>query len=603
MAQERGYERQVGTPRPVGLPGASPGAFGAGIGGEMAEAGARLHQSELRAYQIDRQEQVDGEIAARSAAMAEARLSLSKAADDARVANPSGAGHTEAMAAQFDQATQGLADDIADDRVRRQIATQLQEQKAGFLAREHAWQVGAVTKARVDDMRTAGDRQSAFVRTGGNPSEAITAINDMIDGMEGLGEYREPVRRELLAKVALAHADRMNDVDPRSLVTAIDGGAFNDVLNGEQISVLRHRGVAGVRVLEQQAEAEAAQRERDAAAAERERQHAAQESIRAIDAKVSAGIVPTAAEIGNATVQARQAGLEPAELINLQAVGVRSAINRTYGAADGDQLRRARDGAFASASENDQIARGQLDKLIDKADSAEAERIKGLMGQGVPGMVQALAQIRGSGERRHDVAEKLGEGLGYVAGLDAAAQRYTLEGKELLKARPKDFGSEDQARARLDARMGELRASLGGMYGPMLDNARQIMAVVRNSKGATGYDEADMDLAIKWATGGSTRRDGAMQGGLGRVRGKPVLLPDWMTAEEFDTVVSRADFSGARYADRSAAGTGAQVAQALRPEWAGEDQDGNPFYRFVDRGGQPLRQQGGGEFRLRFRRR
>ena len=226
MAQENGYPRQVGPASPVGLPSASPAAFGAGIGAAADELGQSIGRAKLNSMQIERRLSADAQASDAAVRMAEARLAVSRARDDAR-ANPSpyGAGHEEAMATAFDASVKGLAESITDQNVRRSVMTQIADQRASFLAGEHAWQVGMAAKTGVDNIRQAGDNWSAYARTSNDPDAlkvATQSINNLVDSMTNLGEHREPVRREMLQRVTVASAQRMRDEAPQALIATID---------------------------------------------------------------------------------------------------------------------------------------------------------------------------------------------------------------------------------------------------------------------------------------------------------------------------------------------------------------------------------------------
>lgn len=240
----------------------------------------------------------------------------------------------------------------------------------------------------------------------------------------------------------------------------------------------------------------------------------------------------------------------------------------------------------------------QLDKLIDSADTRETEQVRELMGKGVAGQTQALSMLTGSAEARYAKANKLEDGLGFVANLNTKAQTYALEGRELRKARPKDFGDDKQVRATVDAMVGPLGLALGGQYGELVDTAWSIMATSQARTGSAGFDADKLRMAVRIATGATHRPNGIVQGGIQRVRGKPVHLPENMTPDEFDAYMSRRDFSAGAYANGRPAQK-ADVLQNYRPEWAGDDPRGRPLYRFVDATGGVLANKGGGSLLMR----
>ena len=63
MPAEQGYDRQLAPRAPVAQPLATPDQFGAGLGNALADVGGALHQAELRAYRLDREQTADQEAA------------------------------------------------------------------------------------------------------------------------------------------------------------------------------------------------------------------------------------------------------------------------------------------------------------------------------------------------------------------------------------------------------------------------------------------------------------------------------------------------------------------------------------------------------------
>jgi hypothetical protein len=252
MAQEAGYERQLGPARPSGLPGANPAAFGAGVGAAVAQAGGMLHETALRADAIERQLKADQEGADAAVRFAEARGALDAVRDTARAnAAKGGAGHVEAMTTAVDGALGKLTEGVTDRRLRQQLTAQAASYRAQFLSGEHAWQVATAARAGVQDLKTLGELASARVRTSSDPNAyriETEALDAAIEVQGGIGEdARTAVKRELHGKLAIAHAGRVMDENPAGLLRTLDSGAYNDVLDGGQVDALRAEAEARVR--------------------------------------------------------------------------------------------------------------------------------------------------------------------------------------------------------------------------------------------------------------------------------------------------------------------------------------------------------------------
>jgi hypothetical protein len=138
---------------------------------------------------------------------------------------------------------------------------------------------------------------------------------------------------------------------------------------------------------------------------------------------------------------------------------------------------------------------------------------------------------------------------------------------------------------------------MGGEYDNMMSVAWDIYAGQLNSRGASGWSEAEFDVAVKIALGATQRGNGVLQGGIDRVRGKQVILPAWKTAEEFDKTLSMLKFDGAVYANKQAASK-ADILNNYRPEYYDEDAAGQPLYRFIGPTGKALLHKDGSVYNL-----
>ncbi len=590
MAQEVGYRRQTGTSAPVGLPNASPTAFGANIGAAIAGAGEAMHRNEVRSFQIERQLSADQEASDAAVRLAEARLQLSKRRDDARAnAAPYGAGHEAAMETAFTETVGNLADSITDERVRRTVTTQIAEQRAGFLAGEHAWEIATKARAGVENIRVAGDSWSAYARTSSDPAALKTstqAINDLVDSMEGLGDHREPVRREMIQKVTVASAQRMRDEAPQALIATIDAGAFNDVLDGEQLGQLRRGAEATLNAQAAQARAEAAhqlQIKRDELAAREEVLNAgggtyqdrvgiAQEFESLGDKSKAARWLGDAAQF--ATVQGTKgwkidqfdqriselegkqsgAGLnagEANELTGLRKQRTQSverlageggalaqyqfATGRTLApinASDPASFRSRAAQAVAAAKEWGR-------NTVEPLQASELPGLKDLMEKGAGSKLQALQMIQQFGDPR-----AIAGAARQIAGADdgdfriAATlsqreiQRDVLAGADALKAAPGLFKADKatEVMQRYYARaLGFLPA---GYREDVLTAARNLYAARQARAGAMQWNQesspGQFASAIETVMGRTQTRDGQVRGGVARTAQGIVVVPATM---------------------------------------------------------------------------
>jgi hypothetical protein len=327
---------------------------------------------------------------------------------------------------------------------------------------------------------------------------------------------------------------------------------------------------------------------------------------KAIDAKIEAGIAPTPAEMRAVRANLVATGADEATLIDLDAANVRVQVNQRYSGKDAATIRTDRDAlqakvASGKASEAEQVMKAQLDKLVKTGDDKETDVLKPLLAKGAGGRMQALAQLSGNPQARYEKAEELEKGLGVVSGLSPRAQQYVLAGREARAARPKDFGKPEEAKRAFDGMIGPIAGSLGGQYDDLRDAAWDYMVGTLANRGQSGFDAKAFETGVRIATGATTRPNGAVQGGVQKVRGSAVLLPPAMTAPEFDTLLSRQTFAGAVYRNGAAVSKD-DVLSHYRPEWIGDDDRGVPHYQMVDSAGGVLVRKDGKPFTLGVRR-
>ncbi|WP_298599814.1 hypothetical protein, partial [uncultured Sphingorhabdus sp.] len=332
----------------------------------------------------------------------------------------------------------------------------------------------------------------------------------------------------------------------------------------------------------------------------------ARNAIKAIEEKVKLGINPTDAEIRAARAAGTASGLPEADIIALDGLGIQIGLNRSYsesadplginaGAAAarlGDKI------ATGKASEAEQISYAHLKGIADSRAKAQGSKLKEVAKQGIGGQMKVLAQLQQlPQEQRFAAAEEAKAGLGQLSLLPARTQQFALEGREVRAARKDEFGKAEEVKAAFRRRIGEIAPSLGGEYDNLQGIAWDIYAAEMNNRGATGWNEAQFEKSVKIAFGARVREDGVFQGGIGRVRGKQVILPDWQTPPEFDAAISKLTFAGAVYGNSQAASK-ADILANYRPEYYGDDARGLPLYRFISPSGYPLKHKDGSIYNI-----
>lgn len=350
MPVERGYESQVGpqsAPAPVMV---NPDAYGAGIGRVMEQAGAQAHQNELRAYQIERQVKADTE-----AADAAHKLALSRVATDQTVldlrskAGPGGAGHVEAVRQALEAQYAGLTDGITEDRVREHVRAQIDNQTAAVLGQEVGWQEGQRVGKILTDHQQVVSVSSNRIRTSHDDKAYVTetqALEDYVHSMVGIDDAtREKLLRQGHQAYAIANLNRMFDQgQAKTAIALINSGAFNDILDPEQLDQARRGAEVEIR------RDDALQRQQSAAAIA-----GAKEQVATFEARASNGLE-------------NDPGTMAALRDQFSAIGDTSTAEKLNGLISDNVFARQYDGQLPMQLQKD------LSLLAGKANASEADQ-------------------------------------------------------------------------------------------------------------------------------------------------------------------------------------------------------------------------------------
>ena len=567
MAQERGYQRQSGTSAPVGLPGASPAAFGAGIGAEVAQIGQTLHQEQLRAYQIERQQQADSEAAAFNATFAKLREEADKASTDARNgAAPGGAGHAQAMQQWYAQRTQGLIDGITDDRVRRSAQMQLEEFGGRLNSAEYQWQEGRRVGKIVTDQTQARDVAANRAYRMSDPkafAEELSLGRQGIEALSGVpADVLDGLIRDYDEAVSVGFFNGMIERDPKRVAQILDTGKYDAILSPQQMERLRNGAEIGVR--KQENEEERARLEQVA-------------RVKAFEdgwMEQAGNGVAVDPEVGYAAARRVEAD-DPARAARFRQAAAGAAVVQAYDTASPAQITTAMGQIEAKKdwrSSPDLVAKhAALEKLqgrkrdespawapVDEADARaiaarSVERQVWAAGHngrqlffGADQAEQLKQAAAGGAAGRASVADVLSrlEGADAQAALrqvapNDAVMRQAITLPPALRAQV--FKGEERRRTaefpRGDGAMSDLRERWGergevAMAGLPGEARTAVFQATRNLYAALAtdgeWDEKTWDRALDLVLG---HGDG---GGIGTVAGKPTILPRGMSQEEMN---------------------------------------------------------------------
>ncbi len=549
---------------------------------------------------VKRQQDEDNALLLQQAAKwAETEGRIAVRIDEARRQHgPGGAGHVKSV--QDIIAEEQTAFDAGfgqNERVRQRYTDNVAQTAARYETRE--------TMYAADQFdQTQGKNSEAYLKATGNslqldPSlekmdEATKLWDNIVVGMAANDDRKKEIYQKGRASLfgdfltGLINTGKYDDAEK-----LIQSGKLNGVIDDVKPfvrSIETERNAARIAVEQQQADMRTE----------------AREAVKAVEEKVKLGINPSQAEIAQVRAAAISNGLPEADIIALDGMGIQIGLNRNYNEtadplgikASAAATRLGAKVAAGTASEAEQVSYAHLKGIGDTRAKARGAQLKEQAQQGIGGQAAVLAELRDMpAEQRYLAAEEAKSGLGQLALLGPRSQQYALEGREVRAARKDDFGKADDVKAAFARRIGGVASSLGGEYDNIQNIAWDIYAGELNGRGASGWDDAQFDVAVKIALGATKRDNGQLQGGVGRVRGKQVILPDWKTPEEFDKTLSMLKFAGAIYDNKEPASK-ADILTNYRPEYYADDAAGQPLYRFIAPSGKPLRHKDGSIYNL-----
>jgi hypothetical protein len=600
MVEERGYERRVGPGGPAPLVLRSAESFGAGVGRAIEEVGDTAHQLQLRSYRLDRQENADSEAADFARRSAEERLAIDEEIRQSRNRPEAGAaGHADAVEKALAARKTKLLDGITEDSVRRNAEAQWTDYSVRIVSGERAYEAGKTVERLIDNNEKSVMATENLIARGTGDEETYREEMALqfagVDAMENVaGDIKEKRKDEIAQRLSLAHLEAKAVNDPIGLQAEIAAGRWDNVLDKKQIDYVER--AAATEIKAQAVEiAQAASEARTAWKNERE----------LVEARIERGEAISPKELQQLQVTGRTIGIPEADLVRLGTEVEDNAVLRAFNAANDPDGQRS---AATVAGIDDRIRSGTAkpedyrlrDKLAGFADARATDigkQLKEMAGQGVPGQIAALDAVdKLPPQSRFRAAGELGDNLGYVALIKPHVRKAALSGMADISAN-KDLVDAEAFKARYRAAtksvgLGTSEAALEGR----MQVAIGYYAHYAKAKGLKPetVDPDIFDAALRVAFGGERRND-QWQGGVGRVRGRTIVLPDGHTAQRFDQRMSRLTFADAVYRDGRPVRK-ADILNNYTPVIAGNTAEGHARYHFVDENGDVLKMKDGRPF-------
>ncbi|WP_226018390.1 hypothetical protein [Novosphingobium sp. FKTRR1] len=628
----------------------SPAAMGSGVGAALEGAGDAVHASQLRAYQVQREQDRQSQ-----AADFYHKLAQTQQANDALVqqlrsgAEPGGAGHVQNVAAALEKQGQDLFGGITEQSVMQAARQQWESYATGMVRGAQDWAEGQrIGKTVSDSLNTVNVTVNRLMHTDDPQAlaQTLALFENQAAHMPVPPDVRDKFLRNAREQAALADLAGKSARDPQAASALLDQGLYDSLLSPEQRDqAARENAVAVSRadalVRQQQAAGLAQAREMVATA---KAQIANGDTIdaatlaQARDALRASGDTSTAESANGLIAQDQFAkqylGQTPLQMNNRLAV-LQAKDNRTksenlelnylQSAAPGraSAFREDSAGYFARYGTGNLVppplnladpqsvqarvawnrrVSGAAGQQINVLTKDEAWSLQQAAQQGAAGRQSVLASLDAiPDQERYQAAMQImpgDAGFRHESQLSPEVRRYVFEGREVLKAnvaflKPDTKTMTGVQASRLLGVLGaELQKSLGQMDPADLEAVKRSAGewlagnLSGHSRAADSLTPWDIRQAATYALGGKFM-DGRQYGGLGRWHGDNVfVVPESMSEMDFVTAV---------YRDRWAkfhAGHGPTMAlENAHPVWIGPAK-----YRWETAAGRTVRDVHGHDF-------
>lgn len=247
MVEEVGYTQRVRVQATQALPGVSADSFGAGVGQAVAQAGAVVQQEQLENARLDRELRDNAEWSAYLVEDAKRRDALSTAAREGRLSDAPG--HAARIGAEVDKASEDLIGGLTSERLKQQARARIADWGGTLRTREADYEFVRGQEIAVERFQEQRDIVEGMVRRADDPKVYAHELRFQMDAIAQLNtsdEVKQKLLDETEQRFAVSFLRGMTDRDPQGALALIDSGAFDGVITGDQVEVLRNG--AGVEI-------------------------------------------------------------------------------------------------------------------------------------------------------------------------------------------------------------------------------------------------------------------------------------------------------------------------------------------------------------------
>ena len=479
-----------------------------------------------------------------------------------------------------------------DEELRARAESQWDSYAARLLVRADGFEAAERVKKQASDYGTLQQNAHTLIYNTPTPEQfaAWRAQRDtMLDGLEMGDDDKATLRKE-------------DDASAFSSLLAglIDNGQYDEAealrKDDRFAGIIDFKSSQRFKGLAQNAAAVEAREREMAQEVERDNLRKRIDGVKALVREGATDI--RSIDVGALVSEAQTAGLDPAEVVEVQSLSIGVQVNQRF--ADPDKLETAirtmqEQERAGTLDESGQIQLRYMRERRASMAEETGDQLKDDWRKGGPARLQVVRQMYDMPlDRRERVMQAVGGGdsARRAMRLQRAAGMLAITGAEARGADKDLVPTEKLDRARYRRTFEAVTAgalddfTVAEQQGVM-DLALDLYAGTLQRENKRGWDEPVFRASVQMALGRSSGR-----GGVGTWHGKGFLLPDWLSAKEYGERARAFDFAEA-----------AEPADVVRRKYtpvAVDDGSGDAVYQFRDATGAWLGRENGGIFRARI---
>ena len=223
---------------------ATPQAFGAGVAGELAQAGNNMVQAAMQRKEIDLRNRYEADLTQGQLQVAQLRQQMAEQLHAIQTdPNLDLNDYAKRVAGVFDTMSAKVTEGQTSTRIQRQLASQLGEMRAQYGEQAENWQSLQQANVVNQGARALGETLEGQAYLAGDPATVQQLQLQWGDYVHGLADLTPDQRMALVAEkvpsIALAFGRGLAERDPDQVKSLVQSGWFTDHgIKGEQLAAL-----------------------------------------------------------------------------------------------------------------------------------------------------------------------------------------------------------------------------------------------------------------------------------------------------------------------------------------------------------------------------